>query len=394
MTPRPPTLVLQPGRESSVRRRHPWLFAGAVARVSGDPEPGGTVLVRSSAGEPLGWAAWSPASQLAARFWTFDPDDVVDDAFVARRVQEAAARRPALLGEVDARRLVFAESDGLPGVVADRYGPWVVAQLSSAGAERWRPVLAEALVGLPGVDGVLERSDLDVRAKEGLGERVGALAGAPVPDQVPFREHEWELVALPQRGHKTGAYLDQRQSRLTVSRLAAGRRVLNVCCYTGAFSVAAACGGATSVTQIDSSGPALERADDVLARNGLPPARTIEGDMFATLRRLRDAAERFDLVVLDPPKLVHSQAQLQRATRAYKDLNLQAFHLLDPGGLLVTFSCSGLLDESLFQKVVAGAALDAGRDARIVGRLTQAPDHPVLLSFPEAAYLKGLVVQV
>jgi len=392
--PREPTLVLQPGRESSVRRRHPWLFTGAVARLQGDPEPGGTVLVRSSSGEPLGRAAWSPTSQLVARFWTFDADQVVDDAFVAGQVRDAASRRAALLATTDAARLVFAESDGLPGVVADRYGPWVVVQLGSAGAERWRSVIGDALLSLPDVAGVFERSDLDVRAKEGLPERVGPLAGQEVPDEVWFREHGWDLLASPRTGHKTGAYLDQRDSRAAVSSLAAGRRTLNVCCYTGGFSVAAAEGGAASVTQLDSSGPALARAADVLARNGLPAVRSIEGDMFKELRRLRDAAERFDLVVLDPPKLVHSAGQLQRATRAYKDLNLQAFHLLAPGARLVTFSCSGLLDEPLFQKVVAGAALDAGRDARIVGRLSQAADHPVLLSFPESAYLKGLVIEV
>ena len=394
MAAREPSLRLHPGRESSVRRRHPWLFAGAVAQVQGDPEPGATVVVRTSSGEPLGRASWSPESQLVARFWTFETDEVVDEAFVASRVREAAARRQAVFADSDAARLVFAESDGLPGIVADRYGPWVVVQLGSAGADRWRTVLAHAFRDLDGVAGVLERSDLDVRAKEGLAERVGALAGVDVPDEVPFREYGWELVANPWTGHKTGAYLDQRENRARVTSLADGRRVLNVCCYTGGFSVAAARGGATTVTQVDSSATALARAEQTLARNGLAPARSVDGDMFRELRRLRDAVERFDLVVLDPPKLVHSARQLQRATRAYKDLNLQALHLLAPGGRLVTFSCSGLLEEALFQKVVAGAALDAGKDARVVARLTQASDHPVLLSFPESAYLKGLVVEV
>jgi 23S rRNA (cytosine1962-C5)-methyltransferase len=391
---REPALLLRPGREASARRRHPWVFAGAVERVTGDPGVGDTVAVRAASGEVLGRAAWSPASQLAARFWTFDPDEPVDEALIARRVTAAAASRAALLGPVEAARLVFAESDGLPGVVADRYGPWVVAQLSSAGAERWRAVLGAALGALPGVAGVLERSDLDVRRKEGLPERVAALHGEDVPDDVMFHEGSWRFRSHPRTGHKTGFYLDQRTSRAAVAGLAAGRRVLNVCCYTGAFSVAAASGGAASVAQLDSSAPALARAAEHLALNGLPPARSVAGDMFGELRRFREAGERYDLVVVDPPKLVHSAAQLPRATRAYKDLNLQAFHLLDPGGVLVTFSCSGLLDDALFQKVVAGAALDAGRNARIVGRLTQSPDHPVLLAFPEAAYLKGLVVHV
>jgi 23S rRNA (cytosine1962-C5)-methyltransferase len=329
-----------------------------------------------------------------ARFWTFDPDERVDADFIVARVRAAAARRDAVFASTSAARLVFAESDGLPGIVADRYGPWVVVQLGSAGADRWRAVLAEAFVGLPDVEGVLERSDVDVRAKEGLAARVEPLAGADAPDEVPFREHGWELVAHPWTGHKTGAYLDQRDNRAVVAALAAGRRMLNVCSYTGGFSVAAGRGGAAAVTQIDSSALALARAGDTLYRNSLPPARSIEGDMFRELRRLRDAAERFELVVLDPPKLVHSARQLQRATRAYKDLNLQALHLLAPGGRLVTFSCSGLLEASLFQKVVAGAALDARKDARIVGRLSQAADHPVLLSFPESEYLKGLVVEV
>ena len=306
----------------------------------------------------------------------------------------SAARRSPLLARTNAARLVFSEADGVPGLIADRYGAFVVVELTTAGAERWRDTIADTLAGLPGVDGVYERSDIDVRQREGLEQRVGLLRGVEPPDLLSIEEDGATYAVDVRRGHKTGFYLDQRESRRAVADLATGRRVLDVFAYTGAFSVVAARAGAASTTSIDSSGPALALAARNLERNGCPPGDLVEADAFSDLRRLRAQAERFDLIILDPPKLAHRADQVERSTRAYKDLNLIAFQLLQPGGILVTFSCSGLLDELLFQKVVAGAALDARRDARIIGRLHQASDHPVHLAIPETAYLKGLICQV
>jgi 23S rRNA (cytosine1962-C5)-methyltransferase len=394
-----PSLLLAPGRERSVERRHPWVFAGAVDRVEGAPEPGDTVAVRRRDGRFLAWAAYSPMSQIVARVWTWDEGEAVDEAFFVSRVARAAAARSDLAERTDATRVVFAESDGLPGVVADRYDSHVVVQLSSAGADRWRAAIAAALADLPEVTGVFERSDVDVRVREGLTARTGPLVGEVPPDTVTIAERPpaegpgWTFVADLAGGHKTGFYLDQRENRRLVSELAADRRTLDLFCYTGGFSVAAGAGGAGPITAVDSSGPALSLAATNLERNAIRGVELVEADVFNYLRHLRDRGASFDLIVADPPKLARSTSQLKRATRAYKDLNLLALKLLAPGGILVTCSCSGLVTEDLFQKVLFGAALDARRDAQIVDRLTQATDHPVLLSFPEAAYLKGLVLR-
>jgi len=394
MTPEP-VITVRPGRERSVLRRHPWVFGGSVQRVTGDPAAGETVRVLAADGRPLGRGAYSPQSQLVVRMWTFDDDVVVDDAFVAARIVASAERRRDLAARTDAARVVFAESDGMPGVIVDRYGDWAVVELTSAGADRWRETIADAVVALPGVRGVYERSDVAMREREGLTARTGVLRGDEPPERIEIHEDGRVHLVDVRAGHKTGFYLDQRDNRSTVASLARDRRVLDVFAYTGGFSVAAHVGGASSVTTVDSSGPALTLAAENLRRNGAPADGLVEADAFSELRRLRAAhGERFDLIVLDPPKLANNAAQVDKATRAYKDANLQAFGLLAPGGMLVTFSCSGAIDEALFQKVVFGAALDAKRDAWIIGKLTQASDHPVALTFPEAAYLKGLVVRV
>ena len=400
MTSSPATLWLQAGRERSLARRHPWVFSGGVARVQGSAEPGDTVLVRAADGTALGWAAYSPASQIRARMWTFDPDEQVTPEFVAQRVVAAAARRTSLLssGFTDSARLVFSEADGVPGLVADRYGDTVVAQLTTAGADAWRDTLADALASLPGVSCVYERSDADVREREGLGAQVGLLRGAAPSPSLVAHEGGHRFAVEVEGGHKTGFYLDQRDARVAVGQWAGGRRVLNVFSYTGAFSVIAAAAGAAAITSIDSSGPALEVAARNATLNGVDVGELMEADAFTALRGLRDRAQQYDLILLDPPKLANSERQLDKASRAYKDLNLLAVKLLAPGGVLLTWSCSGAMSMDLFQKVVAGAALDARRGSfdtgvRIIGRLHQPSDHPVPLAFPEAEYLKGLVLQ-
>ena len=392
-------LILKPGKEKSVLRRHPWLFSGAVDRLEGRARPGDTVEVHAADGRVLGRAAWSPASQIRARMWSFDAAEPVDHAFFKRRVAAALARRAALpeLAGQAALRVVHAESDALPGIIADRYGDTVVLQLTSAGAEKWRTAIADSLLGATGCVRLFERSDVDVRALEGLEPVSGWLHGAEPEADVVIEEHGIRLGVDIRHGHKTGFYLDQRDNRAMVAGLVRGRRVLNCFCYTGGFSLQALAGGATGVLSIDSSAPALEAARCNLARNPqLDAARASwrEADVFAELRALHDRGERFDLVILDPPKFAPTASQAERAARAYKDINLQALKLLAPGGLLMTYSCSGGIDATLFRKIVAGAALDARRTARILRQLHGAADHPVDLTFPEGEYLKGLLLQV
>ena len=388
-------LVLKPGREKSLRRRHPWIFSGAVARVEGDPAIGDTVEVCSSAGEPLAVAAWSPNSQIRARVWDWQVREIDAAIIRARIIRSAQARAPVLdSGVTDAVRLVHAESDGLPGIVADRYADTVVVQLLSAGAERWREAIAEALAALPGVSRLWERSDAEVRELEGLDPRAGLLRGAPLAGPLIVHEHGLRFAVEVQAGHKTGFYLDQRDNRLRLRALARDCDVLDCFCYTGGFALNACAGGARSVMAVESSALALEHARGSAAENGCSSIAWVEGDVFQTLRRLRDEGRQFDVIVLDPPKFAPTAAHAERAARAYKDINLLAFKLLRAGGTLMTFSCSGGVAADLFQKIVAGAALDAGVTAQIEAWLHAGCDHPVALNFPEAEYLKGLVCRV
>lgn len=391
-------LILMPGKERSAMKRHPWLFAGSVGRLEGRARPGDTVEVLSDDLKPLGRAAYSPKSQIRARFWTFDAEESVDDAFFKRRIAMAVARRQALpeLKGQQGLRLIHAESDGLPGIVADQYGDTVVVQLTSAGADKWRNAIVAGLVKATGCARVYERSDSDVRGLEGLEPVTGWLHGEPADDLV-IDENGVKLAVDVVGGHKTGFYLDQRDNRAWLRSVAADKEILNCFCYTGGFSLQALAGGAKQVLSIDSSGPALKQAQANLALNPQLPAERaewLEADVFQALRDFRKEGRQFDLIVLDPPKFAPSAAHADRAARAYKDINLLGFRLLRPGGLLMTYSCSGGVGLELFQKIVAGAALDAGRAARIVRRLSGTADHPVALNFPEGEYLKGLLVQV
>ncbi|MCK9380997.1 MAG: class I SAM-dependent methyltransferase [Sulfuritalea sp.] len=393
------TLTLHPGKEKSVRRRHPWLFSGAVAQLDGRARPGDTVDVVSSDGRPLASAAWSPASQIRARIWSFDVDESIDHAFFKRRIAAAVARRAALpeLAGQQGLRLIHAESDGLPGVIADRYGDTVVVQLTTVGADKWRAAIADSLFKATGCARIYERSDVEVRSLEGLQAVTGWLHGTAAAEELVIEENGVNMTVDIVGGHKTGFYLDQRDNRRRVAELARDRRVLNCFCYTAGFSLQALAGGAREVVSMDSSGPALATARRNLALNPqLDATRAIwlEADVFTELRNMRGAGDSYDLIVLDPPKFAHTAAHAERAGRAYKEINLSALRLLAPGGLLMTYSCSGGVNAELFQKIVAGAALDAGRTARIVQRLQGAADHPVDLAFPEGDYLKGLLLQV
>ncbi len=388
------TIRLKPGKDKSLRRRHPWVFDGAIAK--GGADAGETVRIDSHEGDFLAWGAYSPASRIRVRVWSFEQAQRIDAAFFRQRLSQAMALRNAWALPSDGVRLVHGESDGLPGLVVDRYGDTLVAQFTSCGTERWKSVIADALLDLTGLSRLYERSDASVRALEGLPEVTGWLRGSG-PTALTIQEHGWKLGLDVATGHKTGYYLDQRDSRRDcadwVRRLGL-KTVLNGFSYTGGFTVAALAGGAEQVISIDSSGPALEQARANVALNGMDLSRCtfIDADVNASLRAFLAEGRRFDAIVLDPPKLAPTVAHAERAARAYKDLNRLGLKLLRPGGVLFTYSCSGGIGVELFQKIVAAAALDAGVDAAIVQRQGGAADHPVALSFPEGEYLKGLVV--
>jgi len=388
--------VLKAGREKSLKRHHPWVFSGAIERVEGSPASGDTVLVRSHDGKPLALAAWSPQSQIRARVWSFDPSVAVDKDFFLQRTRRALGIRSSLPAarHTNALRLVHGESDGLPGLVVDRYADVLVAQFLSAGAERWRDEILDALAEETGCEAIYERSDAEVRKLEGLAPRAGFARGNRDAKRCPIVEHGLNFRVDVEQGQKTGFFLDQRENRQRVRALAAGREVLDGFCYTGGFAIVALAGGAKRVTAVESSAAALEVARENLAANALEPSQIAfeQADVFAYQRLLRDRGAKFDLVVLDPPKFAPTAAQAKNAARAYKDINLLAFKLLAPGGLLATFSCSGGIGMDLFQSIVAGAALDAGVEAKILERFGAAADHPVALEFPEGDYLKGLLV--
>ncbi|NSW52408.1 MAG: class I SAM-dependent rRNA methyltransferase [Anaerolineae bacterium] len=388
-------IVLKAGRERSLEKRHPWIFSGAIARIEGNPENGSTLDVVDHEGRWLAKAAYSRTSKIQGRVWTWDASEPVDEAFLANRVRAALSARSRLVPDhlTNALRLVHGESDGIPGLVVDRYGDHLVMQVLSAGIENWKEVLAAVLAEQTGCAGIYERSDVDVRELEGLPQRTGLVLGMDT-DTIVIHEQGLQFQVNFHGGQKTGFYVDQRNNRQILREMMPdGAAVLNCFCYTGAFTVYAFAGGAAQVTSIDSSEEALRAARINMALNqmGDRDQEWICGDVFQELRKCRDARKTYDVIILDPPKFAPTSAQAERAARGYKDINLLAFKLLRPGGLLFTFSCSGGVNTELFQKIVAGAALDAGVDAQIIAHMAQGPDHPVSLAFPEGTYLKGLV---
>ncbi len=387
-------IQLKKGREKSLRRRHPWIFSGAVEKASG--KAGDTLEVRDSDGKPVALAALSPKSQIRARVWTFDCSQGVDKAFLRERMRAAIRLREQLptSRHTNAMRLVHGESDGLPGLVVDRYADVLVAQFLAAGVERWREEILDLLVELTGCEAVFERSDAEVRKLEGFEPRIGFARGNRNASRCPIIEHGLNFRVDVEQGQKTGFFLDQRDNRQRLRSLAAGREVLDGFSYTGGFALAALAGGAKRVSAVESSADAIQIARENLAANPLDAAKVefVQADVFKHLRVLRDKGARYDLIVLDPPKLAPTAAHARNAARAYKDVNLLAFKLLAPGGLLATFSCSGGVPADLFQSIVAGAALDAGAEAKIIERFGAAADHPVALEFPEGEYLKGLLI--
>jgi 23S rRNA (cytosine1962-C5)-methyltransferase len=419
-------IILKRNRAKPVLQRHPWVFSGSIQRMDGTPANGSIVEVYDAGRNWLARGYVNQQSQITVRLLTWQEDEVIDGAFWRRRLERAiAARRMLGLGQklsssglhkvsgpspTTAFRLVHAESDYLPGLIVDRYDQWLVVQILTLGIDERREEIVDALADLLAPRGIYERSDVDVRKQEGLDHRTGLLWGREPPAQIGISENDGRFVVDVREGHKTGFYLDQRESRQRLSTFCAGADVLDAFAYSGAFAVYAATSGARSITLVDSSAPSLSLARQNLALNSNRDAGTVsgqqqlsvstpnmeyvEGDVFSVLRNYRARNRRFDIIVLDPPKLAHTRRQVVRASRAYKDINLLAFQLLRPGGLLFTFSCSGRVSADLFQKIVFGALADTDRQAQIIGHLAQGPDHPVALAFPEGAYLKGLICRV
>ncbi len=392
-----PCIFLKEGREKSLQRRHPWIFSGAIDSIDGTPKSGDTLPVRYVTGNFLAWAAYNADSQISARVWSWQEKDSIDTHFFRTKIAGALEARRALgiSKHGDGMRIIHGESDGLPGLIVDKYGDVLVMQLGSAGPEHWRDTLADILQELCAPVCIYERSDSDGRDLEGLPKRNGIVRGT-LPKDIEVTENGLRFTVDVAAGQKTGYYLDQRDNRAFTGELAQDKDVLNCFCYTGGFSLYALRGGAKSVLSIDSSQEALQLAQQNVTLNALDSAKAEWqcADVFEALRKLRDQNRKFDLIVLDPPKFAPTAAFAEKASRAYKDINLLGFKLLRPGGLLFTYSCSGGISDDLFQKIIAGAALDAGVDAQIVKKLHAAPDHPVLLSFPEGAYLKGLVLRI
>jgi 23S rRNA (cytosine1962-C5)-methyltransferase len=393
-------LTLKKGRQKPVLNRHPWVFSGAIQQIDGEPAPGDIVDIADRQQRFLARAYFNPHSQIQARILSWDPAEAIDDQFWRRLMERAINGRNSLnlQPHTTAYRLVNAEADGLPGLIIDQYGDYLVVQCLTLGIDRRKEQLVALLADLLQPRGILERSDVDVRRKEGLPPSDGLLWGQTPPAELLIRENGLSFAVDLQQGHKTGFYLDQRDNRALVGQphIVAGKRMLNLFAYTGGFAVYAAAAQAGPIINVDSSVDALTLAERNIALNGWqrPQDEYLAGDAFEVLRYYRDEGEQFDLIVLDPPKFAHSQRDIDKACRGYKDLNWLALRLLRPGGWLATFSCSGLISADLFQKVLFGAAVDANRDAQIIRPLSQAADHPVALTFPESAYLKGFLCRV
>ncbi|EDM64728.1 putative SAM-dependent methyltransferase [Moritella sp. PE36] len=391
-------IILAKGKEKALKRRHPWIFSGAVSKVKGEAAAGETVDIMSAGGEWLASGSYSPESQIRVRVWHFDRGVEIDQAFFEKRIKQAQSLRDELIAEkgLTGYRLIAAESDSLPGITIDRYNDFLVCQLLSAGAEFHRDTLVAALSVLYPECSIYERSDVAVRKKEGLELVKGVLKGEEPPEVVIIEENGVKIEVDIKGGHKTGFYLDQRDNRQAAAKYAKGKDVLNCFSYTGGFGVYALQAGAKSITNVDLSQSALDIAKRNMEHNGLDlsKAEFERADVFKLLRKYREEGRAFDTIILDPPKFAENKAQMKGACRGYKDINFVAMQVLKPGGTLLTFSCSGLMEDGLFQKIVADAALDAGKDAYIVERLSQAADHPTASFYPEGYYLNGLVLKV
>jgi len=391
------SIILKPGREKSVIQRHPWIFSGAIDKVLGEPSVGETVQVQDAKHNPVAVAAFNPHSSIRARIWDWNPDTKINSDFFKEKIDEAIKiRQSPLDGNLNNKRLFYAESDGIPGLIVDRYSDWLVLQFLTAGVELWREKLVQLLKEIFHIQNIYERSDVEVRELEGLPLRTGSLCGKEPPDEAEIIENRLKFLVDIKHGQKTGFYIDQRENRAKIQGYAKEKSILDCFCYTGGFSIYAADAGALNITCIDSSRNALElaRRNFLLNHLSIDLIDWVQGDVFEELRRMRDFNKKFDLIVLDPPKFAPTSSQVQRAARGYKDINLLALKLLNPHGILFTFSCSGGITMDFFQKILAGAALDAEVNLKIFEKLHQSADHPIAINFPESEYLKGLICQI
>jgi 23S rRNA (cytosine1962-C5)-methyltransferase len=391
-------IILKKGREKSVLRKHPWIYSGAIEKVINGANGGEPIRVLSADRKFLAWASYNPKSQISARIWSWNENQRVNPEYLFERINNAFNFRKSILPITNstAARVVYSESDGIPGFILDQYGEFLVIQISSIAAEYWKNDLIDICKQITGVINIYERSDLEIRKLEGLSSHQGSLSGSEPPEKIQIIENEIHYQIDIINGQKTGFFLDQRANRLRIRDYATGKKVMNCFCYTGGFSLNALLAGAEHVISIDSSKQAISLAIKNQELNDFSDRKVswIMGDVFKELRLFRDQGDKFDLIVLDPPKFAPTNRSLEKANRAYKDINLLAFKLLNPGGILFTFSCSGGVSSDLFQKIVFGSALDAGAEVQILEKLHQDLDHPILLNFPESEYLKGLVCRV
>lgn len=391
-------VILKPGREKPVNNRHPWIFSGAISRVEGNPTSGDVVDVWNNRARFVARGIYNEKSQIRVRLLTWNPNDLIDEDFWRRRIRRAVAGRQALLTSQDtnAFRLVHAEADGLPGLIVDQYGPWLVVQFLSIAVERHRNTIVNILTDLLAPQGIYERSDVEVREQEGLVPLAGPVWGELPPDLIEIMENGHTFFVDVKLGHKTGFYLDQRENRQKATKYFANKEVLNAFAYTGAFAVYAAHAGARRITNVESSERLLQMAERNMRRNGFGDREDVyaAADVFEILRAYQSNKWKFDVVILDPPKFAFNKRQIEKATRGYKEINLSGMNLIKRGGVLITFSCSGTVSADLFQKVLFGAAVDAGRHVQIIEHLSQGFDHPISLTYPESEYLKGFVCRV
>lgn len=392
------TVKLKKNRQKSLERKHPWVFSGAIDQIKEMPRNGETVKVISSDGKFLGWAAYSTKSQISLRIWSFKETEIINSTFFKEKILQSIELRKQILdiSNTNVYRLINAESDSLPGMIVDKYNDFIVCQFLSAGAEFWKQEIVNELSALLNPSGIYERSDVEVREKEGLDPVSGILFGEAPPDFVEIIENGIKFFVDIKNGHKTGFYIDQRDNRKLIENYSSGKEILNCFSYTGGFSAYAIKGGAVKITNVDSSLDALSLAEKNLLLNSIDSSKyeNVVDDVFKYLRKLRDANKHFDIIILDPPKFAESASQVEKAGRGYKDINLLAIKLLNTNGLLVTFSCSGHITTDLFTKIISDAALDSGKTVHIIKHLTQSSDHTMLTSFPESLYLKGLICKV
>lgn len=393
-----PSVKLKKGRDKSFNRKHPWIFSGAIDSVKDISKNGESVEIISSDGKILGYGSYSSHSQISVRVLSFNPEDKIDNDFFQKRIENAVEFRRQIINykSTNAYRVINAESDSLPGLIVDKYADFFVCQFLSAGAEYWKKEIVEILSNYLKPAGLFERSDVEVREKEGLQQSKGILFGNEPKELIEVMEHGNKFFVDIILGHKTGFYLDQRENRKLLEEFSSEKEILNCFSFTGAFSVYALKSGASKVVNIDSSTEALLLAEKNFTLNEIDSSKyeNVQDDVFKHLRKLRDKNKQFDVIILDPPKFAESVSQIEKASRGYKDINLLALKLLKKNGVLFTFSCSGHIVPDLFYKIIADAATDAGREVHILKYLTQSPDHTMLTSFPEGLYLKGLVCNV